>query len=113
MEVKKIIKIFNALANENRFEIFRLINSSKDGICPCIISAKLEIPRNTISFHLSALVNAGLILSTKKGKYINYSKNDIILELLKDSIFTSENNIFNVDDYKHICRDKGEKCLNS
>lgn len=73
MKTDKLILVFDALSQETRLKIFRiLVENSKEGICPCEIAAQLEIPRNTLSFHLSLLSQAGLCTQTKKGKMIFY-----------------------------------------
>lgn len=67
-----IAAVFDALSNETRLQIFRiLVEHSKDGITPTEISSLMnDFPRNTLSFHLSLMVNVGLCSSEKQGKQI-------------------------------------------
>lgn len=76
MDVEKIAKICDALSKSVRIEVFRmLVENSKDGVCPCDIATKLDMPRNTLSFHLSTLVNADLCYFEKDGRNLIYKPN--------------------------------------
>lgn len=76
MEIQEAVKIFTALAQENRLQVYKiLVENSIDGICPCKIADILKMPRNTLSFHLSLLTQAGLVTKTKKGKMLFYRPN--------------------------------------
>ena len=76
MESSEAVKIFTALAQENRLQVYKiLVEHSLNGICPCEIAEKLKIPRNTLSFHLSLLTQAGLVSKTKQGKMLIYRPN--------------------------------------
>lgn len=73
MKEKQILDIFAALSQATRLKVFRiLVDNSKKGICPCEIAHTLNIPRNTLSFHLSLLRRAKLCFSEKTGKTIIY-----------------------------------------
>lgn len=91
METKEVIKIFEALSQKNRLQIFRImVEHSKEGITPTgIIKLMGEIPKNTVSFHLNALVQAKLCTFEKQGKTIIYKPNCSMVKkaahfLLKD-----------------------------
>ena len=76
MKLDKLTTVFDALSQETRLKVFRiLVENSKDGICPCEIAEKLKIPRNTLSFHLSLLSQANLCQQTRKGKMFFYKPN--------------------------------------
>ena len=76
MEAQEAVMIFTALAQETRLNVYKiLVGNSLEGICPCEIAEKLDIPRNTLSFHLSLLSQAGLVTKTKKGKMFLYRPN--------------------------------------
>lgn len=72
-----IAAVFDALSNETRLQIFRiLVEHSKEGITPTEMSSLMnDFPRNTLSFHLSLMVNVGLCSSEKQGKQIFYKPN--------------------------------------
>lgn len=85
METIKAIEIFSSLAQETRLTIFRLlIQYGRDGLIPGKIADELEIPNNTLSFHLSHMSKAGLVTSKKNGRSLTYFANtDLILSLIE------------------------------
>lgn len=65
------IKIFKALADENRLEIMELL---MDGAkCGCELLEALQIGQPTLSHHMRILCDAGLVDSCKEGKWMHYS----------------------------------------
>ena len=88
MNTKELTKIFKALSNENRLEIYLelLKNSSKDensGGYECFVTEiinKFNIGAPTISHHLKELSNAGLISTERRGKFLVAILNTEILE---------------------------------
>lgn len=76
-DLTNIATVFDALSNENRLQIFRiLVRNSATGITPTAISKEMNyFPRNTLSFHLTLLANANLCFSERQGKQIFYKPN--------------------------------------
>ena len=74
MDIKNISLVFNSLSQENRLKIFRiLVENSKTGITPTEIAYLMnKMPKNTLSFHLNILMQAGLCSSERNGKQIIY-----------------------------------------
>jgi DNA-binding transcriptional ArsR family regulator len=74
---KKLVKMFKALAHPNRFRLFVEIleageNSFEDDHA-CFLHAimeRLDVGAPTVSHHLKELVNAGLITTERKGKFL-------------------------------------------
>lgn len=90
-KLQKIATVLDALSNETRLRIFRLLaQNSAEGITPTELSKRLnDLPRNTLSFHLSLLNNADLCNFQKQGKQIFYKPNckpvkEIVAFLLAD-----------------------------
>ncbi|NMM62656.1 winged helix-turn-helix transcriptional regulator [Clostridium sp. P21] len=86
MDTKELAKIFKALSNENRlelyFQILRSAEKSFDTNCECFINdviSKLNIGAPTISHHLKELSNANLIFTEKKGKFLVARANEELL----------------------------------
>lgn len=76
MKIMEVTSILDALAQETRLKVFRiLVKNSETGICPCEIAEELAIPRNTLSFHLSLLKQVGLCHQERQGKKITYKPN--------------------------------------
>ena len=87
-------KVFKALSNPNRLEIYLKIvknqEASYDTSSECLISdiaKSLNIGPPTISHHLKELSNAELIYTERKGKYLVAKVNEGMInevnELLK------------------------------
>ena len=75
-ELKFIIKSLEALANESRLRIFRmLVKAGHSGLTVTEISKSLSMPMSTLSFHLAKLSQADIILYVKKSRFIIYSIN--------------------------------------
>ncbi len=77
--IKNISKLFKALADENRLKILLYINEKKckcdDLSCdfqPCLkdISQNIDLSLPTISHHIKELINAGLVYTKKKGRWV-------------------------------------------
>ena len=76
MDITIALKAFSALSQETRLKVFKiLVEHGKEGIAAGIISTQLDIPHNTLSFHLSHLSNAGLVTSRKESRSVIYSAN--------------------------------------
>jgi ArsR family transcriptional regulator, arsenate/arsenite/antimonite-responsive transcriptional repressor len=74
METKGAVAALGALAQETRLAAFRvLVEAGPAGIAAGALAAKLDVPPPTLSFHLTALANAGLIGATRDGRSIVYA----------------------------------------
>lgn len=84
MDIQKALIAFDALSQETRLKAFRiLVEQGPAGTSAGALSEALKIPHNTLSFHLSHMSNAGLVLSRKEGRSVIYSAN---FELFTDLI---------------------------
>lgn len=74
MEISDAVGAFNALAQKSRLEIFRLlVQCGPEGMAAGDIARRLELPHNTLSFHIAILSRAMLVSSRKDGRSIIYS----------------------------------------
>ncbi|QBQ55046.1 ArsR/SmtB family transcription factor [Nitrosococcus wardiae] len=74
MDIKTAIKALAALAQETRLRAFKmLVEAGPKGLSAGVMSERLGVPQNTLSFHLSHLNNAGITQSRKEGRSIIYS----------------------------------------
>ena len=93
-----LVTIFKALSDETRLRIIKLLEQGE--LCVCDITAAMDIVQPKVSFHLSALKEAGLIKDRKQGKWIHYSLSEkdlfrrmLILstcERMQDSMIASD-----------------------
>jgi len=72
--MKELLSIFKALSDETRLRIIKLLEQGE--LCVCDITAALDMVQPKVSFHLSALKEAGLIKDRKQGKWIHYNLNE-------------------------------------
>ncbi|HEX3046157.1 MAG TPA: metalloregulator ArsR/SmtB family transcription factor [Bacillota bacterium] len=91
METKKLAKIFKALSNPNRLELYLQIvkrsETSFETDNECLISEIMDnfnIGAPTISHHLKELANAELIFTEKKGKFLVCKVNEAIVNEVTD-----------------------------
>ncbi len=74
MDIQDALIAFDALSQETRLKAFRLlVQCGADGAAAGTLSEQLGIPHNSLSFHLSHMSNAGLILSRKEGRSVIYT----------------------------------------
>jgi DNA-binding transcriptional ArsR family regulator len=73
MELKTASLAFSALSQPSRLAILRaLVMAGTNGRTPGALSAELDIPPSTLSFHLKELQQAGLVQGSKNGRSITY-----------------------------------------
>lgn len=76
MDIQNALIAFDALSQETRLRVFRLLVEQGEGGAPAgMLSDKLGIPHNTLSFHLSHMSNAGLLESRREGRSVIYTAN--------------------------------------
>ena len=87
MDTKKAAKIFKALSNPNRLELYFKIAEMHESSFPtdseCFVTdiiSSLNIGAPTISHHIKELVNADLISTEKKGKFLICRVNEELIE---------------------------------
>ena len=62
-----------ALAQPVRLKVFRaLVVTGEAGLTPGTMAEGLDIPANTLSFHLKELVNAGLVTQERASRNLIY-----------------------------------------
>lgn len=90
MKPEQAMTIFETLSQETRLLAFRLlVKAGPDGLAAGVIGSKLGIAHNTLSFHLSHLLNSGIVACRKQGRSVIYSANfgavgDLIGFLVRD-----------------------------
>jgi len=71
MRMSGTVLAFEALADETRFAVFRLlIPAGPDGLAAGAISERVGLPPNALSFHLARLVQADLVTARRAGRQI-------------------------------------------
>lgn len=71
IDQKSAALALSALGHEMRLHIYRLlVRAGEDGLSVGDIGAHLGMPGSTLAHHLSALVQAGLIVQERQGRTI-------------------------------------------
>jgi DNA-binding transcriptional ArsR family regulator len=107
MDINEALAAFDSLSQDTRLRVFRLLVEYGPAGAPAgTLSESLNIPHNTLSFHLSHMSHAGLVQSQRDGKSIIYSANfeffsGLIRYMVKDCCRT---------EFASIRDDKKRKC---
>ncbi|HSW08005.1 ArsR/SmtB family transcription factor [Aquabacterium sp.] len=73
MEDDQVVKALTALAQPVRLKVFRaLVVSGQTGLTPGTMAEALNVPPNTLSFHLKELTHAGLVTQERASRHIIY-----------------------------------------
>lgn len=71
MDEAAAVAALAALAQPARLRIFRtLVGAAPLGLTPGALSATLDVPASTLSFHLKELMHAGLVTQQRDGRHL-------------------------------------------
>lgn len=83
MKSETAVNALNALANEHRLEVFRLlVRAGPEGQPAGAIADALEMPASSLSFHLAHLTRAGLIAQRRESRSLIYSADFAVMNEL-------------------------------
>jgi arsenate reductase len=83
MESTQAAFAFAALGQATRLDLLRaLLAAGPTGLAAGDVAARLGIPPSTLSFHLRALDQAGLIAATRQGRHLIYAARIVTLRAL-------------------------------
>ncbi len=73
MDEKTAVTALAALAQGMRLRVFRaLVGAGPAGLTPGALSATLDVPASTLSFHLRELLYSGLVTQAREGRHLIY-----------------------------------------
>ncbi|HPS88013.1 MAG TPA: metalloregulator ArsR/SmtB family transcription factor [Spirochaetota bacterium] len=95
VDIKRMTRIFKALSNENRLELFleilKVNETCFETECTeCFITDIMEtlsIGAPTVSHHMKELTGAGLVITERKGKFLTARINDELIRELSDIFY--------------------------
>lgn len=100
--MKDKTKLFKALSDFNRLRILKALQAKI--LCVCEIRGLLNLANSTVSQHLKILKQAGFIVESKSGKWVNYLINPNPPDQRISTILSSLD--FWIDDEDTIIEDK-------
>jgi ArsR family transcriptional regulator, arsenate/arsenite/antimonite-responsive transcriptional repressor len=77
---------FKVLADPARLRVLSLIAAAPDGVCACELVEPIGRSQPTVSHHLKALREAGLVESERRGPWIWYRVLPERVEALRDAL---------------------------
>jgi ArsR family transcriptional regulator len=86
----ELLEVFKALANPVRLQLLQWLRNPEDhfpvedgiadphevGVCVSHIQAKTGLAQSTVSAYMASLERAGLVRSTRIGKWTHYRRNE-------------------------------------
>lgn len=74
METSDVVLVLGALAQETRLDALRLlVEAGPEGLAAGEIARQLDVPPPTLSFHLRAMLHAGLVTAEREGRSLLYA----------------------------------------
>ena len=95
MEEQDAIASRGALSQQLRLRVFReLVRKANTGLTPGELASALDVPSSTLSFHLKALMHAGLVVQERESRNLIYrpslARMNALLAYLTDHCCTGE-----------------------
>jgi ArsR family transcriptional regulator len=90
------VRTFKALSDPNRLRIMKMLGERE--LCLCEVREMLGLSNSTVSKHLSILRDAGLLLDSKEGRWVNFRLNSKAENQFTRSILALIRNSFNDDE---------------
>ena len=76
MKIKDVVAALEAIAQESRLSIYRLlVQAGPEGLAAGRIAERLKLPAPTLSFHLAQLKRRRLVTCEREGTSLVYSAN--------------------------------------
>ena len=83
LDPRQAIRVLDALAQEHRLAIVRLLAARRDaGLAAGAIAAALGVPGSSLSFHLGQLRIAGLIRQERRSRSLIYAAEPATIDAL-------------------------------
>jgi len=84
LSTELLLQRFQAVAEETRFRILRLLASGER--CVCELQDELDAAQSRLSFHLKKLKDAGLVTDRREGRWVYYTAVPEALEEMRAAL---------------------------
>jgi ArsR family transcriptional regulator len=78
-EAAELERLLRSVADRHRLKILNMLARAGAPVCVCEFSAELDLPQQNISYHLKQLVEAGVVVRERRGRYSFYVLVDGVL----------------------------------
>jgi ArsR family transcriptional regulator, arsenate/arsenite/antimonite-responsive transcriptional repressor len=78
-EAVELERLLRSVADRHRLKILNMLVRARAPVCVCEFTAELELPQQNISYHLKQLVDAGVVMRERRGRYAYYALVDGVL----------------------------------
>ena len=85
-DVERYVLLFKALSDPTRLEIVRLVAAQSRPLCVCDLVSHFKLSQSTISHHLKALREAGILNMSRAGIWSICEVDPAALDLLEDTL---------------------------
>ncbi|MCL2492468.1 MAG: metalloregulator ArsR/SmtB family transcription factor [Clostridiales bacterium] len=82
---KEYAQFFKVLSDPNRLMIVDMLSCGE--LCACVILEKFRITQPTLSHHMKALCDCGLVTGRKEGKWTYYSLVPVQVQNMKNFLY--------------------------
>lgn len=81
LKMEEVEQICKALGDNNRLQIIQMLSDGEK--CGCKLLEAFDITQPTLSHHMKILVESGLVIDRKEGKWHHYS---LVTKRLKEYV---------------------------
>lgn len=74
LDEDRAVAVLQAIADPVRWRVLSQLSRCKQ--CVCDLQAEVDVAPNLLSYHLKVLREAGLIIGTRRGRWIDYTLSD-------------------------------------
>lgn len=71
-EARRLAAVFKLLGDPTRLRLLSLLAAAPDEVCVCDLPERLGVKQPTVSHHLKALHEVGLVTREQRGKWAYY-----------------------------------------
>jgi ArsR family transcriptional regulator len=73
-DAAELERLLRSIADRHRLRILNmLIRAAGAPVCVCEFTEELDLPQQNVSYHLKQLVDAGVLLRERRGRYSYYA----------------------------------------
>jgi ArsR family transcriptional regulator len=65
-------RLLRSIADRHRLKILNMLVRAAAPICVCEFTAALGLPQQNVSYHLKQLIDAGVLVRERRGRYSYY-----------------------------------------